>query len=105
MNDQLDLFEPQARATDPETSHEAAVAVGPRAQRDRDRVLDALRVFGAMTDFEIALAIRSVQTSCGVRRSELVRAGLVRAVVIDGRKAKRPSLTTGSPSQVWELVP
>lgn len=104
MSDQLDLFEPQARHTNPETSHEAAAAVGPRAQRDRDRVLDALRTFGALTDFELALAINSQQTSCGVRRGELVRAGLVRASTIDGVKVRRPS-PSGSPCQVWELCP
>lgn len=104
MSDQLDLFEPQARSTDPETSHEAAAAVGPRAQRDRDRVLDALRTFGAMTDFELALAIRSQATSCGVRRGELVRAGLVRPVMIDGRKVRRPT-PSGSTAIVWELCP
>lgn len=104
MSDQLDLFEPQARATDPETSHEAAAAVGPRAQRDRDRVLDALRTFGAMTDHELALAINSIQTSCGVRRGELARLGLVRASMIDGVKVRRPS-PSGKLCQVWELTP
>lgn len=104
MSDQLDLFTPAARLTDPRTSHEAAAVVGPRAQRDRDRVLDALRIFGALTDFELALAINSQQTSCGVRRGELVRAGLVRAPTINGVKVRRPS-PTGSPAQVWELVP
>lgn len=104
MTDQLDLFAPRVRFTDPDTSVMAAEDARPRAQRDRDRVLDALRTFGAMTDHELALAINSIQTSCGVRRGELARAGLVRASTIDGVKVRRPS-PSGKLCQVWELCP
>lgn len=104
MSDQLDLFTPGVRWTDPQTSVMAAERAKPRAQTDRDRVLDALRNFGAMTDHELAERIRSIQTSAGKRRGELAAAGLVRAVVIDGVKVRRLS-PSGSPCIVWEAVP
>lgn len=96
MAEQLVL--PTARRSDPETSHAAARRVAPKAQRDRDRVLAVLRVGGPMTDFEIAAALRGQQTSLGVRRGELVKAGLV-----EWAGTHRPS-PSGSPARVWRVT-
>lgn len=51
-----------------------------------------------LTDFELAAIVKLKQTSCGVRRSELVHAGL-----IEDSGLRRPS-DTGTPSIVWKLV-
>ena len=96
---------PAARFTDPPTSHLAAASVTTAAQRDSHRlVLDLLAARGPLTDFALAAEATRVlgrtvkQTSLGVRRKELVTAGLVcehdRAGVSD----------TGSPCIRWALV-
>lgn len=96
---------PAARATDPATSHEAAATITVQRMRaDHQLVLAALHDHGPMTDFGIAAKVSAAlgrivkQTSLGVRRSELVRLGLVRN---SGRRA--PS-DTGTSSIVWALT-
>lgn len=91
---------PVARATDPDTSHQAAEDALPRAQRHRDLALTALRSAGdrGLTDFELADLTGVAQTSIGVRRHELVKLGLV-AKTDDRRPA--PS---GSASIVWRAT-
>ena len=96
--------EPTARAIDPITSHQAAAAVAPRATSFRALALVALAAAGhdGLNDFELAERVsrrRPVgQTSIGVRRKELVTAGLVEAT-----DRTRPS-TTGTPALVWRIT-
>ena len=73
------LWVPTARQTDPATSHVAAEYAAVNAGTCRARALEALRAAGerGLTDFELAAKTHLQQTSVGVRRKELVRAGLV----------------------------
>ena len=101
QTDQLSWFgeEPTARHTDPQTSHDAAADVLPVSGRHRNLALAALREapFG-LTDFELAKVTGVQQTSIGVRRKELVRAGLVEAT------AMRRESPSGSAAIVWRAV-
>lgn len=92
---------PAARHTDPPTSHQAAALAALRAGSQRTRVLRALAWADqdGLTDFELADAIGSRQTSCGVRRSELVKLGLV---MDSERHRKAPS---GANAIVWICTP
>lgn len=99
MTEQLTLTfrKPRARSTDPETSWQAAADVKSHAQRDRDRVLAALRAAypRALSDWEYGGA----QTSLGVRRGELVKEGRVEW---SGEFGRSPS---GSSCRLWRYVP
>lgn len=102
----LDLLSwqpPLARRSDPETSFEAANDASFRASNGRMLVLKHLAVL-PMTDFELATATGTQQTSIGKRRGECMNNGLVR-VSLDHRgdvvKRKTPS---GSLARVWELT-
>jgi hypothetical protein len=70
-----------ARATDPETSHEAAESIGDRSQT-QVRILALLETFGAMADEEIIKAYRArwpcSDSGIRSRRHELVTEGAVR---------------------------
>lgn len=95
----LDLLG-MARASDPDTSHEAARRAQVRAGTNRARALVAHWIHHAgLTDFELADICHSGQTSIGKRRGELVRLGLVEATT-----GRRPS-PTGSPAVVWRITP
>jgi len=74
----LTPWAPTARHTDPATSHGAAERATGHAQADRQRVLALLAERGPLTDFQLADLTGRKQTSIGVRRGELVKAGLVR---------------------------
>jgi len=89
-----------ARRTDPDTSHLAAAQQTPTKKRPWTRALDALKLAGTagLNDFELARQTGIKQTSIGVRRGELVKAGLV-----NNSGHKRPS-DTGSPSIVWVVA-
>jgi len=92
---------PGARATDPETSHRAAQAQTPAKLTAGQRAaLQALAVAGegGLTDFELAERTDRKQTSIGVRRGELVKAGLVSATDV-----VRPS-DTQSDAMVWRIT-
>jgi hypothetical protein len=91
---------PTARQSDPDTSHEAASRVAPKASTDRLRVLHCLQDAGAQgkTDFELAEELGGLQTSLGVRRGELVKLGLVEN---SGTRRNSPS---GSPAIVWRVT-
>ena len=113
MVDQPSLFDPPtARASDPETSHGAAVIAIHRAATHKRMALEALRAAGerGLNDFELADVTGIVQTSVGVRRKSLERMGLVvPRMVLDVEKGRlvpdtRPSTTTGSPSRVYVAV-
>lgn len=88
-----------ARATDPETSHQAAADAGTHARTNRAMALQLLRDHAdGLTDFELAALSGLQQTSIGKRRGELRDAGLVRD---SGRRRAAPS---GSMAIVWEAV-
>lgn len=90
-----------ARSTDPATSRAAAHDQRRRTGLPHRRVLAALFAAGerGLTDFELEKVTGRKQTSYGVRRGELVRAGLVRNTGIT-----RPS-DTGSDAAVWAITP
>lgn len=90
-----------ARLTDPATSHQAASAqTAPRVTTGQRAVLDTLALIGdeGLTDFELAERTGIKQTSIGVRRGELVKAGLVEAT-----GAVRPS-DTHSDAKCWRIT-
>jgi len=90
---------PNARRTDPDTSHAAAARSTTRAGADRDLVLRVLADHPAgLTDFELAAHAGRQQTSLGVRRGELRDSGLVESAGVT-----RPS-PSGSAAQVWRLT-
>ena len=74
----LPLFsQPVARNSDPETSWQAADRVADKAPTDRLKVLAALKEHGKGSDFDLEQWTGVIATSIGVRRGELVKAGLV----------------------------
>lgn len=102
--------EPAARASDPETSHEAAALAKFKASPHRILCLQAL-MRGPMTDFELATVTGLQQTSIGKRRLDCQRAGLVSHYlepVVSGLREPLP-LKRKSPSGalafVWEITP
>ena len=93
-------LEARARATDPDTSHEAARSIGEMTEK-RQAVLDTITAIGGGTDEDIVDAYRSSsapqQTASGIRtrRAELVTMGLVRDT---GQRTVRAS---GRSAIVW----
>lgn len=91
---------PQARLTDPDTSHAAAASVD-NLTRTRSRILDVLRVFGPMTDQQIRSTYLQVydepisDSGLRTRRRELVDAGFARD---SGQRAR---LASGRNGIVW----
>ena len=89
---------PNARTTDPETSHEAAMSV-TNITPLKQEILQ--RLMTPMTDTDLyrllTISSRLIFTESGVRsrRSELVQAGLVRDT------GKRVKLATGRNAIVW----
>lgn len=92
---------PTARATDPETSHTAALRAKVTADNARGRALIELALAASvgLTDFELAARTGKAQTSIGVRRKELVTLGLVERAPLH----PRPS-PSGTPSIVWRCT-
>ncbi len=86
---------PLARATDPQTSHDAPNR--DRLSAHRLAALNALAL-GDATDFELEARTGIKQTSVGKRRGELVRMGYVENT---GLRRLTPS---GSTSIVWGLT-
>jgi hypothetical protein len=86
-----------ARVSDPSTSHGAAEENRPRRSKHRQLVLDALVRAGqhGLTDFELGAIVGLQPTSCGKRRLDLQRDGLV-----EPTGDRRPS-PTGTPALVW----
>jgi hypothetical protein len=89
---------PNARTTDPETSHEAAMSV-TNITPLKQEILQ--RLMTPMTDTDLYETLRTgsrlIVTESGVRsrRSELVQAGLVRDT------GERVKLATGRRAIVW----
>ena len=101
------VFDPQepepkanARRTDPQTSHDAAAYVTPRVRNAQQVVLNALKVWGPMTDEELFKKVSAAHTmsdsGCRTRRSELVARGMVR------NTGKSRTTVAGYRSIVWE---
>lgn len=94
---------PRARRTDPIESHEAADSNTNRREV-MEAVLMILRDVGPMTDEELTVFYQSHAhilptahaDSPRKRRSDLVKAGLVRAT------AERRPISTGRSARVWE---
>lgn len=90
---------PGVRATDPDTSREAAAVNKPRAATHRTLALQVLRAHpGGLTDFELAALTGLAQTSVGKRRGELRDVGFV---ADSGKRRPSPS---GSPAIVWQVT-
>lgn len=91
---------PGARFTDPGTSHLAAKNARRRLGASQRTVLAALVRAGerGLTDFELGAVTGRKQTSFGVRRGELVKAGLVHRT-----DRTRPS-DTDSAAAVWAIT-
>lgn len=95
----LQPIAPSARATDPGTSHAAARNASKpwKLYAGQRRALHAIVMAGdrGLNDFELAARTGSKQTSIGVRRGEIAKAGLVRRT-----GNTRPSDTL-EPADVW----
>ena len=90
---------PVARATDPITSHQAALFAEPKAETHRVIALRVLKAHPAgLTDFELADLTGIPQTSIGVRRKELVEMELVEAT-----DQRRPT-PSGAKAIVWRAL-
>lgn len=90
---------PLARATDPETSHQAADDAKRNVRMTRAQVLLAHASHpGGLTDYELADIVGLQQNSAGKRRGDLRDAGLIEATNI---RAPGPS---GSSCIVWRIT-
>lgn len=91
---------PNARRTDPATSHLAAADATPNAATHRARAYAALHAElpGGLTDFELAARLGVQQTSIGKRRGELRDTGWVED---SGERRAAPS---GSKAIVWRAL-
>ena len=103
-HDDTDYPLPNARRTDPETSHMAAVDAKMSMSRGRFLVLHFLYQRD-MIDHELAEASGLQHNSIGKRRGDCVTAGYVTARRDDrGIKLKRPA-PSGSMAIVWGITP
>jgi hypothetical protein len=89
------------RATDPDTSYQAAVRNLSGRHTDRRKALAALVAAGdaGLTDFELASRMGRQQTSAGKRRGELRDLGLVEDT------KRRRAAPSGSAAIVWAVTP
>ena len=78
MNTQPDLFTPQSRHADPETSRAAASSMRKGAAIQRDQILTALRAHGPMNHWQIDNVLGLQHPSAARRMRELIRDGDVR---------------------------
>jgi hypothetical protein len=90
---------PRARASDPETSHDAAQSISD-ISGDQQFILEWLNFLGPCTDEELLNSLPSERSPSGVRtrRSELVAMNLVRD------SGKRRKTRSGRNAIVWEAV-
>jgi len=104
MQTLIDFPVPNARNTDPETSHDAAEDASFKASKHRLLALKALFTYGAMTDYELAARTGLQQNSIGKRRKDCQDAGLVTVLMdVNGGKVRRPA-PSGSSALVWTLT-
>lgn len=95
------LFQPRARVSDPETSHEAAESMLHESQVQRSAIREVLSTHGGMTADEIDDMLESRggwrMTTAGRRLSELQVLGLVE------RTDERRQTRSGRSAFVWRL--
>lgn len=87
-----------ARATDPQTSHDAAAKVSRRADKLRQSVLDAFRQRGDMID-EALIALFPNEADSTIRgtRSRLVKEGVL------ADKGERRQNSRGNSMTLWGI--
>lgn len=90
--------DPNARNTDPKTSHLAARDAKFNAGKGRFLALASLATEGPGTDYDLAARTGWQQNSIGKRRGECVAAGFARATT---ERRRTPS---GSLAIVWEIT-
>jgi hypothetical protein len=99
MLDWLATRAPASRATDPDTSHQAAETHQITRAHDRMAVLLAHAAHqSGLTDFELADIVNRQQTSAGKRRGELRDLGMIEAT-----DQRRPA-PSGSAAIVWKIT-
>ena len=86
------------RATDPDTSHEAAKKASKRGPSQRLKIWEALQALGQATDYELSEYAHVLRSSAGKRRQELTDLGFVEATLL------RRATDTGSLAIVWQCV-
>ena len=91
----LPLFAPRVRATDPNTSHQAAESMVVISDRHRARIMGYLDQGGTWIKDELAAATGLTDVQCARRISELVRAGAA-----EDSGARRPT-ATGRMATAW----
>lgn len=95
---------PGYKATDTETSRQAAESVKPGISRLRRLCLEALRERGPMTADEVAEAVGECVLSVRPAVSGLKAMGEVVESVVDGRRQRRKN-ASGRNAVVWTLRP
>ncbi|AMV34387.1 hypothetical protein VN12_19840 [Pirellula sp. SH-Sr6A] len=101
METALDLFDWDARRSDPETSHIAAEELSPRLRGLRLQFVEALTQLGQATANEVAAFVTSdphLAQSIRKRAKEIERHGFIRVVGV------RACKQTGSKASVYEVV-
>ncbi len=99
---QLGMFEPRARTTDPQTSHEAAASMADAAGRQRAMVLLVLRDHGPQTADAVDAILEGEgwkRTTAGRRLPELMEIGQVERT--DEKRLTRSKRR----AHVWTLAP
>ena len=92
------MFQPRARTTDPETSHEAAESVTQSAAGQRTRCLEALHEHGPLTADEIDALVGWRLTTAGRRLPELAELGHVKTT------SEKRRTRTGRNAYVWRAL-
>jgi hypothetical protein len=93
----LELPPPRARKRDPATSHVAAAKAARFSESHAGRIHIAL-MGGPATAHELAERTGLTVVQIDRRRIEMIRAGFVRLLVVDGRVVSRNGF------EVWEAV-
>lgn len=99
---QADMFGPRplARATDPSTSHQAALSMVGEAGTQRREILDALRTTGPKTADELDELLGLRLTSAGRRLIELARTDPPLARRLPAKRTTR----SGRAAHLWEAI-
>ena len=99
MTTQPDLFTPQSRHADPETSKAAGRSMRGGASIQRDQIVNALRAHGPMNHWEIDNVLAIPHPSAARRMRELIRQG---RVIDTGRTSPTG---TGRKATVYRAMP
>ena len=101
---ELSRFQPdderstKARATDPQTSHDAANSIRDIAARQQRLIINELQASGPMTADEIDVAVFSGRHTAARRLPELAKQGLVTR-----SPSKRPT-RSGRAAHIWRAI-